>query len=359
MAEPLKNSYNAAFISRLGQTIQASHAAFDTHAFQQAVFAEGWDDLELKARMSRIRESVQQTLGLPYADAIKALWTPVQAFGSYEAMFFPEFIQAYGTGDWATSLPALAWFTQFSSSEFAVRPFIELDSLRMMTQMLKWADDDNYHVRRLASEGCRPRLPWAPALPAFKQDPSPIWPILEKLKRDEQDYVRRSVANNLNDISKDHPDLVLQWCQRNIGQHPHTDWIIKHACRGLLKASHPMALALFDYQAPQGLKVESFACSKTDICEGDKLRINASISAPRSLGKLRVEYLIHYIKANGSSSAKVFMFSEGEFTEPRKLFRRQQSFERMSTRVHYPGKHKIELRVNGWVLAETAVNVTA
>lgn len=359
MAEPLKNVYTSQLIQAFGEAIKEQISSFDVAAFSDQVFSNDWPELELKARMSHIRECIHNSLALPYPQAIEVLNEVTPQFGSFEAMLFPEYIQTYGLADWATSLPALAWFTRFSSSEFAVRPFIEADSPRMMAQMLEWADHENYHVRRLASEGCRPRLPWAPALPAFKQDPSPIWPILEKLKRDEQDYVRRSVANNLNDISKDHPELVLQWCQGNIGQHPHTDWIIKHACRGLLKTSHPIALALFGYQAPQGLKVESFSCSKTDICEGDKLRINASISAAKALGKLRVEYLIHYIKANGSQSAKVFMFSEGEFAEPRKLFSRQQSFERMSTRVHYPGKHKIELRVNGWVLAETSVNVTA
>lgn len=359
MAEPLKNVYTPALITAFADAIKRQHTAFDSAAFAANVFAPPWEDLELKARMSHIRECIHKGLKLPYADAIAVLNEVTTQFGSFEAMLFPEFIQIYGLDDWDTSLTALAWFTRFSTSEFAVRPFIEKDTPRMMAQMLAWAGHDNYHVRRLASEGCRPRLPWAPALPAFKKDPSLIWPILEKLKTDDEDYVRRSVANNLNDISKDHPDLVLQWCQRNINQHKHTDWIIKHACRGLLKASHPMALALFGYQVPQGLSVGSFNVSTPEIKEGEHLQINASIAAPKQLGKLRVEYLVHYVKANGSSSPKVFIFSEGEFTEQRKLFTRRQSFERMSTRQHYPGEHKIELRVNGFVLAETSVLVTA
>lgn len=358
MAEPLKNSYTAEFIERLGKTIEANHPTFNTQAFQQAVFAKGWDDLELKARMSRIREAMQQTLNLPYAQAIEALWQPVQAFSNYEAMFFPEFIQAYGLDDWDTSLPALAWFTRFSSSEFAVRPFIEADSKSMMAQMLKWTSDDNYHVRRLASEGCRPRLPWAPALPAFKQDPSPIWPILNALRTDESDYVRRSVANNLNDISKDHPDQVLDWCERQFNQHPHTDWIIKHACRGLLKASHPRALALFGYEPPTGIQINDFSTNVSHIKEGDSLSIQADFSAAQALGKIRSEYLIHYIKANGKSSAKVFILAEGELSDSRKSYCRKQSFARMSTRKHYPGTHKIELRINGVILASCDVELS-
>lgn len=357
MAEPLKNSYNAEYIEQLGNAIQPSHAAFNTQAFQQAVFADGWHDLELKARMSRIRESLQQTLNLPYTEAIKALWQPVKAFGGYEAMFFPEFIQVYGIGDWATSLPALAWFTQFSSSEFAVRPFIEADSNTMMAQMLKWTSDENYHVRRLASEGCRPRLPWAPALPAFKQDPSALWPIINALKTDETDYVRRSVANNLNDISKDHPDLVLDWCKQHINQHPHTDWIIKHACRGLLKASNPHALALFGYLPPTHIQVNDFSTDISKLKEGDSLYLQADISAQKALGKIRSEYVIHYIKASGKTSAKVFILAEGELKESQKSYRRKQSFARMSTRKHYPGIHKIELRINGVVMASCEVEL--
>lgn len=358
MAEPLKNAYNHAWVERLADTIKSEHGQFDKPPFIEAVFADNWEALELKQRMSRIRECIHQHLQLPYPNAIAVLNNVVPHFSGFEAMLFPEFIQAYGLDNWEASLPALAHFTQFSSSEFAVRAFIEQDSPRMMAQMLAWADHSNHHVRRLASEGCRPRLPWAPALPAFKQNPTAIFPILEKLKQDGEDYVRRSVANNLNDISKDHPERVLNWCKNNIGQHPHSDWIIKHACRSLLKASHPVALALFGYQAPFGLNVASFSTNKSQIQEGEHLHISASLNAPEKLGKLRVEYLIHYVKANGQTSAKVFIFSEGEFNEARKLFTRRHSFERMTTRIHYPGDHKIELRVNGFVLATTTVTLT-
>lgn len=357
MPDALKQAYSREYIEKIAAAIQQQPANFDAAAFVHSVMADDWPQLELKQRMTRIRECIQQQLKLPYAEAIAVLTGVVPQFGSYTAMCFPEFIEAYGLEDWDTSLPALALFTQYSSSEFAVRPFIEKDPQRMMAQLLQWASNDNQHVRRLASEGCRPRLPWASALPAFKQDPSPIWPILDELKCDPEDYVRRSVANNLNDISKDHPEQVLAWCRENIGQHPHTDWIIKHGCRSLLKASHPMALALFGYQAPHGLSVGSFSCNKSEIREGEKLQINALLSAPEQLGKLRIEYLVHYVKANGSRSAKVFIFSEGEFAEARKLFSRRHSFERMTTRQHYAGEHKIELRVNGWVLAETSVMV--
>ena len=359
MAEPLKNVYSSAYIERLAAAIQAGYPVFETAPFCQAVFADDWPTLELKARMTRIRQCLHQAIALPYAEAIEVLWQPVQQFGSFEAMFFPEFIQAYGLNDWDTSMRALAWFTQFSSSEFAVRPFIEADTPRMMRQMQRWANDDNYHVRRLASEGCRPRLPWAPALSAFKQDPTPIWPILERLKCDPSDYVRRSVANNLNDISKDHPETGRDWCTQRHGQQANTDWIIKHACRGLLKASHPQALALFGYAAPTHITVDHFSVNQSRLHEGDELTLSAALSSTRALGKLRCEYLIHYVKANGKTAPKVFILSEAEHQERHKRFQRKQSFARMTTRRHYPGEHRIELRVNGLVLAATTVEVLA
>ena len=119
-------------------------------------------------------------------------------------------IEVYGLGYPEESLHALEQITRLVSAEFAVRPFILRDPDRTMEYFRRWSLDENATVRRLASEGCRPRLPWAVALPMFKKDPSPLLPILENLKDDASLYVRKSVANNLNDISKDHPDLVLE-----------------------------------------------------------------------------------------------------------------------------------------------------
>jgi 3-methyladenine DNA glycosylase AlkC len=128
-------------------------------------------------------------------------------------LFFPDFVETYGLEHWDRSVAALEKFTRMSTSEFAVRPFLKRNQPRMMAQMAAWSKHESEHVRRLASEGCRPRLPWADALPALKRDPAPIWPILEQLKADPSEYVRRSVANNLNDISKDHPEQVLAIAQ--------------------------------------------------------------------------------------------------------------------------------------------------
>src|SRR5690606_550673 len=145
------------------------------------------------------------TLPPDYIEAVGVLKKAAPYFTGLEAMIFPDFVETYGLDHWEASMDALELMTRYSSSEYAVRPFIAKDTERMMAQMLEWAHSDSEHVRRLASEGCRPRLPWAMGLTMLKKDPSPILPILETLKQDESLYVRRSVANNLNDISKDHP----------------------------------------------------------------------------------------------------------------------------------------------------------
>ena len=136
------------------------------------------------------------------------------------SIVFPDFVEVYGLEDWDVSLPALEWFTQYSTSEYAVRPFIQQAPDIMIEQMMKWSFHHNHHVRRLASEGIRPRLPWGIALQQFKVDPTPIIPILTNLKEDESLYVRKSVANNLNDISKDHPAIVLdlakEWLENTL-----------------------------------------------------------------------------------------------------------------------------------------------
>lgn len=165
-------------------------------------------------------------------------------------MFFPDYIERFGMEDYAVAVGTMERLTAFTSCEFAVRPFIKKHEGQMLEQMLGWSEHSSHHVRRLASEGSRPRLPWAMALPKLKKDPSPILPILENLKVDSSEYVRRSVANNLNDISKDNPDVALSVFRDWIGHSPETNRIVKHGCRTLLKQGVPEAMELFGFSYP-------------------------------------------------------------------------------------------------------------
>lgn len=267
-------------------------------------------------------------------------------------MVFPEFVEVYGLEDWERSLPALEFFTSFGSSEFAMRPFLHQAPERAMPFVLKWAESSNHHVRRLASEGCRPRLPWAMALPKFKADPSPILPVLEKLKDDESEYVRKSVANNLNDISKDHPELMIEICERWFGHSPRTDWIVKHACRGLLKSRHERALTLFGFGDNGQVEVANFKVGKKRLRIGEDLAFDFDLHVNGSdERKLRLEYTIDFVKANGKSSKKVFQISEKSYCAGVYPVRKKHATADLTTRKHYPGRHQLAIVVNGKELA--------
>ena len=264
-------------------------------------------------------------------------------------MYFPDFVEVYGQDErhLELSIAALERYTPFSSSEFAVRPFIIKQEKRMMQQMAIWATHENEHVRRLASEGCRPALPWGQALPNFKKDPSPLINILEQLKVDPSLYVRKSVANNLNDISKTHPELVAKIARDWYGKHEHTDWIVKHGCRTLLKKGNREVLAIFGYHDASAVDIRDFALGTASIACGESLTFSFSVLAKETT-KIRLEYAIDYVKASGKRNRKIFQISEILLkANQEKDYIKNHSFAALSTRKHFPGTHSITLIVNG------------
>ena len=219
----------------------------------------------------------------------------------------------------------------------------------MMQQMLEWSRHPNHHLRRLASEGCRPRLPWAKALPAFKQNPDDILPILENLKNDPSEYVRKSVANNLNDISKDHPELVVSIAKKWKDHTKNTDWIIKHACRTLLKQGNAEVMQLHGFGSSKKIKLQNFEILTPHVNIGDYLAFRFLLqNLENKPKKIRLEYAIYYQKANGTLSKKVFMISEKEYpAQSETTILRKQSFKLISTRKFHPGLHQIGIIING------------
>lgn len=365
MPEALKNAYSPDYVTALAKQFKAIEPSFKRSKFIKNVFDENWGSRELKDRMRHISMCMGKFLPSDYPKAVKRLRQIADldrpsSYSSLADMCFPDFIEVHGLNDPDISLPALGFLTRFSSSEFAIRPFIIKYPEITMAQMRVWALNENHHIRRLASEGCRPRLPWAMALPEFKKDPAPILPILELLKEDESDYVRRSVANNLNDIAKDHPELVLEIGENWLGKSVHTDWIIKHASRTLLKQGHSKALALFGFTKNPQLKINEFNLSTSKLAIGERMNFSFSIYIEsKNKVKLRIEYGIYYMKANGKLSRKVFYITEGEYSSnSTQNFYRKQSFANLSTRKHYPGSHKIVLIINGIEMLERDFELT-
>lgn len=349
MAELLKHRYTPRYVADLADAVAAQSPGFDRTVFARAVLGDGWDGLELKQRMHRIATALQAHLAGSYRQQLAVLKRAAPRFGGFEAMFFPDFVEQFGGHDWETSIAALEYFTRFSSGEFAVRPFIAADRRRTLARMLEWAGSADERVRRLAAEGCRPRLPWGMRLPELIADPAPLLPILARLRADPSETVRRSVANNLNDIAKDHPALVIDLARRWHGESAATDALLKHACRTLLKRGDADALRLFAHDGDAQVRVTGFRLAAARLPIGATLGFAFDVAlAQDEPARLRIEYAVDFVKASGRTSRKVFKVGERGFApgEHARIDRRHR-FTDFSTRRHYPGPHRIAVIVNG------------
>lgn len=352
MAEAMKNMYNRESLRKLALDIKSVYSEFQAEEFLQSVMNEKWADLELKDRTNQISINLGKYLPKDYAAAIGIIDKVVMNYATLPigfAGFFPAFVEIYGRDEanWDVSMDALARYTQYASSEFAVRWFIINHEARMMEQMYIWSKDKNEHIRRLASEGCRPALPWGQALNSFKRDPAPILPILGELKADPSLYVRKSVANNLNDISKTHPELVVKLAKEWYGENKYTNWIVKHGCRTLLKKGNREVMEFFGYDDGNSIEVQGFTLESASIRIGEDIAFSFKVLTKEAV-KIRLEYAIDYVKSNGKRNRKIFKISECSLKrDTEKLYTKRHSFADVSVRKHYPGMHTITLIVNG------------
>lgn len=364
MPDAFKNMYNQESLRGLALDIQSAYGAFQVDEFLESTMDETWKDLELKDRIKQISVNLGKYLPADYETAIGIIDKVAINYGTWLdgfVGFFPVFVEVYGQDEvnWDVSMAALARYTLYASSELAVRSFIINNEERMMAQMNAWSEDENELVRRLASEGCRPQLPWGQALNSFKKAPAPILPILERLKADPSLHVRKSVANNLNDISKTHPDLVIKIAKDWYGENEHTNWIVKHGCRTLLKKGNREVLALFGYDDTASVDIRDFALAETSISIGEDIIFSFEILT-KEAAKVRLEYGIDYVKANGKRNRKIFKISEVALKENgKKLYTKKHSFADVSVRKHYPGLHSVTLIANGAEQGTLDFNVDA
>ena len=349
MAELLKNLYNETYIDLLASKIKYSYKDFNMKGFKVAIFSKGWSTLELKERMRHIASILGIFLPGEYKNDIEILqdtFVTIDSKYALENMVFQDFVEVYGMDEFEVSMKALAVFTVGSSSEFAIRRFILKYPTKAMVQMREWAISKDKHIRRLSSEGCRPRLPWAISLPIFKQNPKEIIKILNLLKNDESEYVRKSVANNINDISKDNPQIIIELTKEWIGYSKNRDKLLKHGCRTMLKASNVEVLELFGIKKAKHVKLVD-ATIQHNVKMGDALEFSFTLQSFKELGFLRIEYQMEFLRQNKSYSKKMFKICEGEFKQNIKEVVKKHSFKLISTRRYYNGIQRIHIYVNG------------
>lgn len=360
MAEPLKNMYNAGFFEKLCPVMNTAIPGFDCRDFIYRIFNNQWPDLELKERVRHISLALHHFLPTDFAKACEVLVSLSGQLRKSEAreqgfanIFVPDYIEVFGVEHPEESLVALGEITKLVSAEFAIRPFLLRYPESTMKQMLIWSKSSHASVRRFSSEGCRPRLPWAMGIPALKKDPKNILPILENLKEDPSEYVRRSVANNLNDIAKDHPDLVLDLVKQWQGKNPNTDWIIKHGCRTLMKKGNQSALNLHGFDPKKKSVIRALSLKKTKVKIGEYLNFDfAFVNREKDPASFRLEYAIDYLTATGKRSRKIFKIAENTFGPGEWIkIQRKQSFKNFTTRKHFKGKHHLTILANGKKLA--------
>ncbi|WP_336818002.1 DNA alkylation repair protein [Cedecea sp. MMO-103] len=366
MSEPVENqnafkhAFNHGLLQDIASLIARHHPAFNAKAFLKQ--AENLDKLEMKARVQAIRDALAAELPQDYPAALGVVVAVLKEhkLRGFAVWPFAEFIQVYGLNHPALSLEALKVVTVCFTAEWAVRPFIKQDPDATMRFLLKCAQDESVDIRRWASEGTRPRVPWGEKLHLFIKDPAGTRAILDALKFDPELYVRKSVANHLNDITKDHPDYVIQllqnW-QQQAKQSGGDDvkkvaWITRHSLRTLIKNGHPDALALIGVQHGADVALDAFSLKQKAIALGENLAFKVSLrSTSRSSQNIVVDYVLHFMKANGSLAPKVFKLRTFELPAGASVtIEKKHAVKTITTRQYYPGVQRIEIQVNGKVL---------
>jgi 3-methyladenine DNA glycosylase AlkC len=350
---PLKEWFNATRYQQLAKELLELQRDFDAQHFL-ALTLPGLEACSLLQRLRRTTEALRATLPQPYPAALAVLHELAPRLQhNFVSLVLPDYVGLYGRDDFERSMAALKFFTPFGSSEFAVREFLRLDLRRTLKVMTTWADDPDEQVRRLASEGCRPRLPWSFRLAALMADPTPVASILDRLQSDPSLYVRKSVANHLNDITKDNPDWVFARLAGWDLTRPTTAWIAKQALRTLIKRGDRQALGIIGAGRRAEVAVTHFEVSPAELRIGETLTLSARLQSSTSQRqKLVVDYALHYVKQAGTRSAKVFKWKEVSLEPHAPLaITKRQCLRDFTTRRHHPGRHAVDLLVNGEVKA--------
>ena len=369
MAEPLKNQFGVDVPRRIGEQIAAVSKNFDHAAFLRDTL-DRYEQLELMPRARHIARQLRAYLPARYPDALKILMAsigPRTKRGDAEGMaafyYGPHtyFVSEFGLDDFELSMDAQYELTQRFTAEFSIRSFLEHHQEKTLAQLRLWANDENVHVRRLVSEGSRPRLPWASRLRAFQKDPAPVLELLELLKDDPELYVRRSVANNLNDIGKDHPEILVGVAQRWLrNATEQRRWIINHALRSAIKRTERGALETLGFGTAANVTVRNVSIAPARPQIGQRVTVRLEVvNRETVVQRVLVDLRVHFVKANGQTSARTFKLKPLDLQGKQSVaMQKSISLAQLTTRKHYPGTHSVEVLLNGKARRLGAFDVT-
>jgi 3-methyladenine DNA glycosylase AlkC len=355
--EPFKNLLNAALVRSAAAQLQRHGADFDAERFI-ALATQGLDALEMKQRALHICSALEATAPADFDTAAAWFEAALAGDGGLRGWILwsvGEYVARRGQARPQRALATLHALTQNFTAEFAIRPFIVKHPALVFETLARWVHDDSAHVRRLVSEGSRPRLPWGLQLKALIADPSPTLPLLQALQDDPSDYVRRSVANHLNDIAKDHPALVAQWLTEHLpGAGPERRALLKHASRTLIKKGHAPVLQAWGVGG--ALRGElTLALKPKRVQLGGELQLGLTLrsTSPKPQA-LAIDYVVHHVKADGSLTPKVFK-GWNLTLAPRAevLLNKRHPVKPITTRRYHAGRHELSVQVNGRELART------
>lgn len=357
----LKHYYQRPMLERVASALEQVQPGFPRKSFLE--IEKKLLTLEMKERVQLIQATLRELLPASYLKASKLLVDSIKAgqLSGFELWPYTQFVQEHGLEHPKHSLKALKVMTVHFTSEFGIRPFLREHLEESLSFLTACAGDKNHHVRRWASEGTRPRLPWGEKIASLEQNPELSWPILDALKFDPELYVRKSVANHLNDHTKHHADWVLAtlklWRKQvqNTEQESALKWIERHALRTLIKAGHPGALTLMGAKSDVPVEVSSLKIKKNRLRLGEELEFSFDLCLKgKRPEKLVIDYVLGFLRGNGEHSAKVFKLQTLTITPNERVqLNKKHSMKKITTRRYYSGKQFLEVQVNGIRFART------
>jgi 3-methyladenine DNA glycosylase AlkC len=353
-----KDEFSPALVDRLGAEIGEAWPAFPQEEWR-ARAVEGLDEMRLLERVTHLAGVLADLLPPAFPDAARVLHEALrsEALDGWMTLPLGRMVADRGIDEPEIALPLLAALSPRFSSEATVRPFIQRHPEITYRHLRAWASHPDDEVRRLVSECTRPRLPWAAQLPTHVADPQLAIVFLDMLFDDPSEYVRRSVANHLNDISKDHREVALDCARRWGPASTHGDFVVRHGLRTLVKRGDPEALGLLGYAHDKVVTLEAIDCTPPVIAIGDEVTLTAVLSVEEPT-RAAIDYVVHSQGAKGLKAGKVFKLTSRDMRPgyPETIVRRHR-FRHVSIRTIRPGRHRIDIQVNGRILGGCDITV--